>query len=125
MAQWVVQKETPPGSGIFVEVTSVPVQPTGPSESVTEIAGYQVYQDGYPDDFSGWGDDESMVLITYLWACSAADGGVSYAAMWVGNYPDLSGQQMRAAAVATPPKPPTRLIVVSAKHGPKPKRHGH
>jgi hypothetical protein len=122
MSEWWIQRETPPGSGVFVIQNTVPVQPDPEDGAVANVEGTDVYQDGYPNDFSGWGQQQSDTIQDYLWDCSKADGGVSYAATWIGVInPDpapamgLMAQQQKPA----PKTPPTTVLLIrSAKiHG--------
>jgi hypothetical protein len=123
MGEWVIQRETPPGGGSYVTATSVP-QPDPADGTVSQILQYFVYQDGYANDFSEWGQDESDTIQNYLLDCSAADNGVSYAAMWIGNYPDLAGLGLRSAAASQKIVPPVVLVVLSSKTHKRPNHHG-
>lgn len=92
--RWNILKETPPGSGEFID------------------AGLATFDDGFAEDGSDWGDDESNVIVDNLTALSTANGGISYAAQWNGDSSPRQGF-MTSAVVFTNPK---MIVAPLAKH---------
>lgn len=126
MGQWILCRETPPGSGNFPSVDFLAASPDAGGGVAWLQDGKAIFEDGFPNDFSGWGDDESNVIMNFLWKLSAADSGISYACYWVG--PDfvpnqgggegLMAAQRQSAAV----QPPVFIMMQSSKLHKKPKK---
>lgn len=62
--RWQVLREDSPGN-----FTPIPDKVT----NSTIVGGLAYWQDGYPDDFSGWGDEESAAISAQQQAWQDAD----------------------------------------------------
>lgn len=123
MAYWVVCRETPPGGGSYVPITTLPVQPDPGGGVAWEQDGLVIFDDGYPYDFSGWGDEESNVVANFQQKLSALDGGVSYGCYWPGPdfVPNNQPQGLMSTAAKKVTKAPVGIVVYSPKVHKKPK----
>lgn len=75
--KWKVLREDTPGN--FVPVSDDP-----PPANSTLVDGVAIYEDGYADDGSDWGDDESNLISAQQQAWQAADSSNrSFACSWV------------------------------------------
>lgn len=124
MAQWIVCRETPIGSNIYLPVDFLAAAPDSGGGTAWLQSGQAIYDDGFPNDFSGWGDDEGRTINDFMVKLSEADGGISYGCYWVG--PDFvanpDGEGLRAAGEASPSHPAFITMLPPKRGGRPPKK---